>query len=104
MEKKATFIVHRLPVTKARINLGEVVRRAHVNKEYFILEKGGIPVAGIMDADEFEDYLELQDPKVLAQIRKSTQAYRAGKSRPAEKFLKELRRKRERRTRGRHAV
>ncbi len=104
MENKAIFTVHRLPVTKARINLGEVVRRAHVNKEYFILEKGGIPVAGIMDADEFEDYLELQDPKVRAQIRKSTQAYRAGKSRPAEDFLEELRRKRKRRARGRYAV
>ena len=40
-------MVHRLPITQARINLGQVVRRAHVNKEYFILEKDGIPVAGI---------------------------------------------------------
>ncbi|MGI8742361.1 MAG: hypothetical protein ACR2NN_07270 [Bryobacteraceae bacterium] len=28
------------------------------------MEKGGIPVAGIMSADEMEDYLELQDPQV----------------------------------------
>ena len=40
-------MVHRLPITKARINLGQVVKRVHVNKEYFILEKDGIPVAGI---------------------------------------------------------
>ncbi len=98
-----TPMVHRLPITKARINLGQVVRRAHVNKEYFILEKDGIPVAGIMDADELEDYLELQDPKVRAQIRKSTQAYRAGKSRPAEEFLEELRREGKRRVRRHHA-
>ena len=83
-------MLKRLPITKARINLGQLARRAHVNKEYFILEKGGIPVIGIMDADELEDYLELQDPKVRSHIRKSHQEYRAGKGRPAEKLLGEL--------------
>lgn len=91
MKKQRSIMVTSIPLTKARVNLGQVVRRAHVNKEYFILEKDGIPVAGIMDADEFEDYLELQDPKVAAHIRKSYQEYRAGKSRPAEKLLAELR-------------
>jgi antitoxin (DNA-binding transcriptional repressor) of toxin-antitoxin stability system len=55
-------VVHRIPITKARINLGQVVRRAHVNGEYFILEKDGIPVAGMMNVDELVDYLDLQDP------------------------------------------
>lgn len=91
MRKKTTVMVHRLPITKARINLGQLVRRAHVNKEYFILEKDGIPVAGIMDADELEDYLELQDPKVRRFIRKSHQEHLAGKTRPAEELLAELR-------------
>ena len=31
-------MVHRIPITKARINLGQLVRRAHVHKEYFLLE------------------------------------------------------------------
>jgi len=85
-------IVHRIPITRARINLGQVVRRAHVNREYFILEKGGIPVAGIMNVDDLEDYLELQDPALKNQIKKSQQEYRRGKARGAGKFLKELRR------------
>ena len=80
-------MVYRIPITKARINLGQLVRRAHVNKECFILEKDGIPVAGIMDVDEFEDYLELRNPKIGAEIRKSHAEYRAGKSRPAEALL-----------------
>ena len=82
--------VHRLPITQARINLGAVVKRARLNKEYFILEKDGIPVAGLMDIDEFEDYLELQDPKVQAIIAKGRQEYLAGKSRPARQLLSEL--------------
>lgn len=83
-------IVRRIPITKARINLGQVARRAHLNREYFILEKDGIPVAGLLSADELEDYLELQEPGVKEQIRKSNQEYRRGKGRDAEAFLTEL--------------
>ena len=72
-----------------QIGRGAVVRRAHVNKEYFILEKDGIPVAGILDADELEDYLELRDPKVREHIRKSHEDFLAGKSRPAGELLQE---------------
>lgn len=84
--------VHRMPITKARINLGQVARRAHVNREYFILEKDGIPIAGVLSADELEDYLELQEPGLKAQIRKSNEEYRRGKGRRAAQFLTELRR------------
>ena len=40
-------MVNRIPITQARVNLGAVVKRAHLNGEYFILEKDGIPIAGI---------------------------------------------------------
>jgi hypothetical protein len=85
-------VVHRIPITRARINLGQVVRRAHLNREYFILEKDGIPVAGIMNVDDLEDFLELQDPGIKEQIRKSSLEYRGGKARDASAFLTELRR------------
>jgi antitoxin (DNA-binding transcriptional repressor) of toxin-antitoxin stability system len=85
-------MVYRIPITQARIHLGQLVRRVRVNKEYFILEKDGIPVAGLMDADELEDYLELQDPKVREHIRKSHHDFLAGKSRSAEMLHKELER------------
>ncbi len=83
-------MVKTIPITKARINLGALVKRVHLIKEYFILEKDGIPVAGLMDADELEDYLELRDPKIREHIRKSNEEYLAGKSRPIEEFLAEL--------------
>ena len=84
-------MVHRLPITEARINLGQVVKRAHLAGEYFILEKDGIPVAGIMGAEELEDYLEARDPAIRAQIEKSNADIVAGRTRPAEKLLQELR-------------
>jgi len=84
IKSAATSItVHRLPITKARVNLGQVVRRVHVNKEYFILEKDGIPVAGILSADELEDYLEIRNPAVRSQIVKSNADVAAGRTRPA---------------------
>jgi prevent-host-death family protein len=85
-------VVHRIPITKARINLGQVVRRVHIDREYFIVEKDGIPVAGIMSADELEDHLDLKNPGLKKQIRKSNQEYRRGKARDAGDFLAELRR------------
>ena len=88
---KSSPMVQRLPITQARINLGALVKRIRLTNEYVILEKDGIPIAGVMNIDEFEDYLELRDPKVRAHIRASSAEYLAGKSRPAEEFLKELR-------------
>ena len=84
-------VVHRIPLTKARINLGQVVRRAHVNREYFILEKDGIPVVGIMHVDDLEHYLELRDPTLKEKIGKSNAEYHRGEAREANKFLAELR-------------
>ena len=66
------------------------MKRVHLNKEYVILEKDGIPLVGVMDIDEFEDYLELQDPKVKRIIEEGRQQYLAGKSRPAEQLLRKL--------------
>jgi hypothetical protein len=83
-------VLTRIPLTKARINLGQVVRRVHLNREFFILEKGGIPVAGLMHVDDIEDYLEMQNPAAKKQIRKSYAEYRRGKARNASSFLAEL--------------
>ena len=88
--KTKTLVVRHLPITKARINLGAVVKQVHLNKEYIILEKDGIPIAAIMDVDEFEDYLELKDPQAKKDIEISNREYREGKYRPAQEFFKEL--------------
>jgi hypothetical protein len=82
--------VTRLPLTQARVNLGQVVRRVHVNREVFILEKDGIPVVGLMHVDDLEDYLEMQNRSVKEQIQTSAADYHRGAARSASKFLAEL--------------
>jgi PHD/YefM family antitoxin component YafN of YafNO toxin-antitoxin module len=89
LRNKAGFMVQTMPITKARINLGAVVKRIHLNKEYVILEKDGIPIVGIMDIDEFEDYLEAKDPQAQRDIAKSNEDIRAGRTRPARELLTE---------------
>lgn len=79
-----------IPITKARINLGSIVKRASMNNEYFILEKDGYPVAGIMSIDEFEDYLDTNDFKIKKEIKESYKDYKAGRVRPVKEILKEL--------------
>jgi prevent-host-death family protein len=51
-------MIRTIPITKARGNLGEVIKRVHLDKDSFVLEKGGVPVAAILDIAEFEDWLE----------------------------------------------
>jgi hypothetical protein len=79
-----------VPITKVRINLGEVSKRGHLNKENFALEKAGIPVAAILDIDEFEDWLEMKDPKIKEQIRRYYEEYKKGKTLPVDKFLSKI--------------
>ena len=92
--ERRKFMVKTIPITKARINLGEVIKRVHLNKENFVLEKGGIPVAAILDIDEFEDWLEMKDPKIKEQIRRGYKEYKKGKTIPLDKVLSKIQSKR----------
>ena len=89
--RSAKAMINRIPITLARINLGAVAKRAHLEGEYFILEKDGIPIAGIMGAAELEDYLEFRDPKVKKEIAASRRDYEAGRVRDVSGFVAELR-------------
>ncbi len=56
-----------MPITKARINLGAVVERVRTTGTRVVLEKGGIPVATIVDNEWLED---VQDYLLLEKLRK----------------------------------
>ncbi|KKR46140.1 MAG: hypothetical protein UT90_C0016G0019 [Parcubacteria group bacterium GW2011_GWA1_40_21] len=79
-----------MPITKARINLGSIIKKVRLNKEYYVLEKDGYPVAGIMDIDEFEDYLETKNENLNKQIKRSFKEFKAGKTGPIDKLINEL--------------
>lgn len=91
-------VITRVAMREARTRLGAVVRRVHVDKEYVVLEKGGVPVAALVDIDELEDLLELRDPEVREIIRESREDELAGRIRPATELLDELRAEEEKET------
>lgn len=92
-EKSRKPVVHHIPITKARINLGQVVRRAHLNRECFVLEKDGIPVAGIINVDEMEDWLEQQNPGICTQIAEGYAEYQKGDTTSLDEFITDVRKK-----------
>ena len=61
-----------------------------------------IPIATIMAADELEDYLELHNPQVQRAIAQSNRDIKAGRTRPAEDLLAELRGGKSRSSKRRH--
>ncbi len=69
-----------IPMTKARIHFGEIVLRV-MKGERILLEKGGIPVATIINREELED---LEDAIELMVAREKQ---RGEKGVPLEKFL-----------------
>lgn len=82
-----------IPITKARVNLGALVKRVHLKKERFVLEKDGYPVAALIDIDEFEDYLDSQDEELKKQIRESRAEFDAGKGRPLDDLIVKMKKK-----------
>src|SRR2546428_14105946 len=98
-------MVNRLPLTKARVNLGALIKRVHNNKYHFILEKDGIPVAGLLDVDEYEDYLDSQDPELKKQIKEGHEEYRQGKlTEDLDTFLAKMKAKPKKPQRGRRTT
>lgn len=79
-----------MPITKARINLGSIIKKVRMNKEYYVLEKDGYPVAGIMDIDEFEDYLDARNENLNKQIKESFVEFKTGRTKPINKLINEL--------------
>jgi antitoxin (DNA-binding transcriptional repressor) of toxin-antitoxin stability system len=96
--------VARIPLAVARADLAALIDRLAMGDERFIIEKGGEAVAVLIGIDEFEDYLELNDPEVNKAIAESREEYLAGKSRPAEELLRELREDEERERRSEESV
>ena len=80
----------RMPMTKARINLGSLVKRVHVEGDVVVLEKDGIPIAGLVDIDVLEDFLDIMNPKLRKHITASMKDYGKSRVRPARELLEDL--------------
>lgn len=87
----------RLPALELRRRLGGILQKVAANRARYIVEKGGVPVAVVLNVRDYEDMLEAlevleeqSDDALQAQMREGLQEYREGKARPAHEFLDSL--------------
>ena len=52
--------LERIPISKARTIFGQLVNRVHTDKDRIVLEKSGIPVAVLIDVEEYRHFLPFQ--------------------------------------------
>src|SRR5437660_5675718 len=90
MSSKTKQTIRSVQISKAKSSLNSLVKRVHRDHEYLILKDNGTPLAAVMDIDEFEDYLEVNDPRVQRDIEQSNKEIREGKRRPASELLEKL--------------
>jgi len=73
-----------LTVTEAKAHFLELVRDADKRLERFLITKQGKPSAVVMNADEFEGWLEtleiMSDKKVLKELRKAKKELEQGRT------------------------
>lgn len=73
-----------LTVTEAKSHFLELIRNADKRLERFLITKQGKPSAVLMNADEFEGWLEtleiMSDKKALKEIRQARKELEQGKA------------------------
>lgn len=61
-------MIKHLSASELRRNLGEVVKRVHSRREQVVIERGGIPVAALIDVRDFERLRRLQALEQLGRL------------------------------------
>lgn len=60
-----------IPAVTARVHLGDIMKRAFRNREHFIVEKSGLPMVAILNADEYFELVQEREERfaVLDRIK-----------------------------------
>ena len=70
-------------VTEAKAHFLELIRAAEGRSGRFVITRAGRPAAVLMNADEYEGWLEtlalVSDPKVRAELHEAMQELKAGR-------------------------
>jgi len=80
-----------LTVTEAKSHFLELIRNTDKRLERFLITKQGKPSAVVMNADEFDGWLEtleiMSDKKALREIRKARKELEQGKTKNFQKVV-----------------
>jgi prevent-host-death family protein len=86
-----------LTVTEAKAHFLEIVRDSDRRLERFVITKNGKPAAVLMNAEEFEGWVEtldiLSDKKTLKNLRKAKKEIEQGKTKSFEEVTGRIQKK-----------
>ena len=78
-------------VTEAKAHFLELIRAAEKRSGRFVITRGGRPAAVLMNADEYEGWLEtlalVSNPRVRTELHESIQELKHGGGHPFEKVV-----------------
>lgn len=84
-----------LPVADARASFSRIVDAASTTHERFEITRNGSRVAVLLGADDYDGLMEtleiLSDPELMAEIREADEDIAAGRGRPLEDVVAEMR-------------
>ena len=68
--------VKKIPAVEARIHLGDIMKRSFQDGDRFIVEKSGIPMIAIINANEYLRFIQDREErfKILDQIKSKISA------------------------------
>lgn len=69
--KRQSNTTKKIPALQARTRFGEILKNVQSGQIRYLVEKGGIPVAGIISAEEFQRLFEEREARfrIIEEIR-----------------------------------
>ena len=95
--KRQTNPTKKVPALQARTRFGEILKNVQSGQARYLVEKGGIPVAGIISAEEFQRLIEEREARfrIIDEIHSGLPSVREGEVlRDVTSAIEEVRAKR----------
>ena len=71
-------MIKTIQATKLRNNLKDALSYVKETKKPLIITERGVPTSVLVDIDEYEDYLMMQNPKIVVGLKESTEQAKRG--------------------------
>lgn len=73
-------MIKTIQASELRNNFKDALSHVKKTKKPLVITERGIPTSVLVDIDEYEDYLSVQDPELVASIKEARTEYKKGKT------------------------
>ena len=79
-------MVKTLSIQEAKDKLPGIIEKLR-SGDFVVVEKQGKPIAGIVDFEDMEDFIELNNASLQKQIQNGYKEFKTGKAKPSPPFF-----------------